>query len=161
MSDTIWTEFLIQQRLIWFLRGMDYIVPNMWSWRFEMDLFFVRPSGYSEEIEIKCTMRDFKADRQKAYKHDIYKRSYEGQESIQKYVLPNRFSYAVPDGLGITEKDVPEYAGLYIVNGGVLRQKWPPFLHKKKRDLDKRIAKSTCPRLLYAKGYYIRYKETS
>lgn len=156
MTDTNWTEFLVQQQLVWFLKSMEYIVPNMRSWMFEMDLFYVRPSGYSEEIEIKVTLADFKADRNKTYKHDLYKKAFQGESFARKKVLPNRFSYAVPKCLGITEKDVPEYAGLYIVNGGVLRQKWPPFLHKEKRNCDKRIAKSTSIRLLYAKGYYVR-----
>ena len=154
MSATEWTEFLIQQQLIWFLKSMIYIVPNMRTWMFEMDLFFVRPSGYSEEIEVKVTLADFRADKKKRYKHDLYKRAFQGEEFAQKKILPNRFSYAVPKCLGITTNDVPEYAGLYIINGGVFRQKWPPFLHKKKRNCDRKIAKSTSLRLLYAQGYY-------
>ena len=163
MSETGWTEFLIQQRLIWFLNGMTYIVPNMNTWMFEMDLFYVRPSGYSEEIEVKVTLADFRADKKKRYKHDIYKKAFLGEEFAQKKVLPNRFSYAVPECLGITTEDVPEYAGLYLVrgelpsdNGCVLREKWPPFLHMNKRNCDRKIAKSTSTRLLYAQGYYKR-----
>lgn len=161
MRETEWTEFLIQQRLIWFLQSMVYIVPNMRTWMFEMDLFFVRPSGYSEEIEVKVTLADFRADKKKRYKHDLYKKAFQGEEFAQKKILPNRFSYGVPECLGITVEDVPEYAGLYLVigerpsdNGGVIRKKWPPFLHKKKRDCDRKIAKSTSSRLLEAQGYY-------
>lgn len=158
MSKEVWTEFLIQQRLIWFLQSMEYIVPNIRTFMFEMDLFFVRPSGYAEEIEIKVTMADFKADKKKVYKHDLYKRAFEGDEIARREVAPNRFSYAVPKSLGITSFDIPEYAGLYIINGGVLRQKWPEFLHKTKRNFDKKIARSTSIRLLYAQGYYKKEK---
>lgn len=154
MSKEIWTEFLIQQRLIWFLRGMKYIVPNMRALMFEMDLFFVRPSGYAEEIEIKVTLADFRADRKKTYKFDLYKRAFEGQESAQQKVMPNRFSYAIPESLDITKADLPEYAGLYIVKNGVVREKWPEFLHKNKRNFDEKIAQSTSVRLLYALKYY-------
>lgn len=155
-SQTEWTEFLIQQQLVLFLKSMTYIVPNMRTFQFEMDLFFVRPSGYAEEIEIKVTLADFKADRNKVYKHNLYSRAFEGDESAQRKVAPNRFSFAVPKSLGITVADLPEYAGLYIINGGVLRQKWPEFLHKTKRNFDRKIAKSTSSRLLYAQGYYRR-----
>ena len=126
----------------------------MHSWMFEMDLFYVRPSGYSEEIEVKVTLADFRADKKKTYKHDLYSKAFQGMEFAQKKVLPNRFSYAVPKCLGITPDDVPEYAGLYIVDRCVVRQKWPPFLHKEKRNCDKKIAKSTSTRLLRAQGYY-------
>lgn len=156
MGEEVWTEFVIQQRLIWFLQSMEYIVPNIHTFMFEMDLFFVRPSGYAEEIEIKVTVADFKADKKKTYKHDLYLRAFMGDEVAQQKVAPNRFAYAVPKSLGITEADIPEYAGLYIINGGVLRQKWPPFLHKTKRNFDRKIAQSTSTRLLYAQGYYKR-----
>jgi len=127
---------------------------------FEMDLFFLRPSGYAEEIEIKVTLADFKADKKKVYKHDLYKRAFQGEVAAQKKVAPNRFSYAVPASLGINVNDLPKYAGLYILKNnrsvGVIRDKWPEFLHKEKRRWDKKVAKSTAFRYLYARGYYER-----
>ena len=148
-----WTEFYIQRRLVHHFPNMKYIALNMrCCW--EMDFFSLRPSGYSEEIEIKTTLTDFKADKKKGAKHCRYLQTFRGRTITE--LAPNRFSFAVPHFLGITPKDVPDYAGLYIVraDGIVVCEKWPPFLHKQKQNWDRKVAKSTSFRLLDARGYY-------
>jgi len=55
--------------------------------------------------------------------------------NIVKYKVPNRFFYAVPEGL-ITKDEVPEYAGLiYVTEKGAFQVKAAPVLHSQKLDL--------------------------
>lgn len=52
---------------------VNIIVPNVyWGFglRYEADLVVLRPSGWAEEIEIKITAADIKADLKKPYHHD-------------------------------------------------------------------------------------------
>lgn len=59
-------------------------------------------------------------------------------------VCPNKFAYAVPEGL-ISPDDVPDYAGLiYVKNDRRYKPtivKRPPALHKKKKDFTKILLK--------------------
>jgi hypothetical protein len=53
-----------------------------------------------------------------------------------KIVVPNRFYYAVPEGL-IDKKEVPDYAGLiYVDDFSIKKIKEAPFLTKRKPDLN-------------------------
>jgi hypothetical protein len=50
----------------------NLIVPNVWwGWRLrhEADLLVVRPSGYCDEVEIKVSLSDIKADLKKRWSH--------------------------------------------------------------------------------------------
>ena len=64
--------------------------------------------------------------------------------------LPNKFFYAVPDGL-ITKEEVPEYAGLLYISetGAVKKIKDGKFLHKDKLK----------PEKLFNKTYYAYERE--
>ena len=54
---------------------------------------------------------------------------------LTKQLCPNRFYYAVPDGL-IKKEEVPDYAGLiYVSDGKAVTIKEAPFLHKRICDL--------------------------
>lgn len=55
---------------------------------------------------------------------------------MQKAVIPNKFFYAVPEGL-INVDEVPKYAGLLYVSedGTVTQVKKAPFIHKRVLDL--------------------------
>lgn len=66
--------------------------------------------------------------------------------NIVKHKVPNRFFYAVPEGL-ITKEEVPAYAGLlYVTPKGVVQIKAAPLLHSVKMDLTK---------ILLDKFYYL------
>lgn len=103
-------------------RRYSVMVPNYTpSHWFECDLFAVSRAGLFHEYEIKVTVSDFKADRQKR-RPRTWRR--ENGQRIEipgetKHALltarstdgPSRFYYIVPEGL-IELKDVPEFAGL-------------------------------------------------
>jgi hypothetical protein len=67
----------------------NIIVPNInWGlWIHECDLFIVRPSGNTIEIEIKVSFADFKKDFTKKHNH------------IDKFNRIHKFYYAMPIGL--------------------------------------------------------------
>jgi hypothetical protein len=51
---------------------VNLIVPNVhWGWdlRHEADMIVLRPSGYCDEVEIKTTRADIRADLKKRYSH--------------------------------------------------------------------------------------------
>ncbi len=55
-----------------FNHRVNLIVPNVhWGWnlRHEADMIIVRQSGYCDEIEIKVTLADIKADAKKHWSH--------------------------------------------------------------------------------------------
>ena len=81
--------------------------PNVYMHGGEMDLCVVTPSGYVWEIEIKLTLSDWKADKNK-YKWKPL------NESNRKYI--SRFYYAVPTELiDKAPAFVPPEAGLIEV----------------------------------------------
>lgn len=78
---------------------------------------------------------------------------YPPQSRIQikpiEQVRPNKFVFAVPEGL-VNESEVPDYAGLMYIKPGSSSRiysheceyiKQPPALHKKKPDFTKRLLK--------------------
>jgi len=81
------------------------IVPNL-SWGFlshEADLFIIKRSGFGVEVEIKRSLQDMKADKNKGHNH------------IDKQNRINEFYYAFP--IELLEKCkpfVPEGAGIII-----------------------------------------------
>lgn len=79
---------------------INVIVPNV-SWglglRYEADLLVLRPSGYCDEVEIKCTRSDIIRDLSKQHNHDY------------RYV--RLVWFAVPAHLATCDK-IPDYAGI-------------------------------------------------
>lgn len=70
-----------------------------------------------------------------------------------KLTIPNRFFYAVPEGL-IKSEDVPPYAGLiYVTETGSARiEKAAPWLHKRVLNLDRTLKEKfywKCTRMWY------------
>ncbi len=124
--------------------GAKYLVPNVYFFKhdWETDLLVIQQSGYSYDIEIKVTKSDFKADFKKIHKHQILK-SAEYTEFHMSGIVehttvknwgrrPNRFYYAVPEGL-VSVEEIPEYAGLiYIKDSQAITIKEAPFIHKEK-----------------------------
>lgn len=112
-----------------------YIFKNDW----ESDVFLQKQNSYTYEIEIKISRTDFKADAKKTVKHSILSK---GEFTSGTYThkwerRPNRFYYAVPEGL-ITTDEVPAYAGLIYISetGGLTVVKQAPFIHKEKLRLE-------------------------
>jgi hypothetical protein len=89
----------------------NIIVPNV-SWglglRYEADLVVLRKSGYADEIEIKVTASDIKADLKKKVQHDS--------------AFFRRLWFAVPAGLE-DHPDIPERAGIICISGRATRYK--------------------------------------
>jgi len=131
----------------------EMLAPNIYlDWRFnEMDLLGLRKSGYIDEIEIKLTKSDFKADFKKTVKVDgemkslfpcgvkypeiINKPKHDAlQEGLNHC---NYFSFLIPEEL-VDKCVIPEYSGLYVYKvdntgiGRVSEIKKAPLLHKRK-----------------------------
>ena len=85
----------------------NIIVPNCfinWGTKadHECDLIVVSQSGYAEEVEIKRSLSDFKADFKKKHGHI---------DPRLKYLY-----YAMPDYIYAQCKDmIPESAGVYVI----------------------------------------------
>jgi len=81
----------------------NVIVPNVsWGLRltYEADLVVLRPSGWAEEIEIKTTASDIKADLKKRQQHNS--------------LWFRKLWFAVPDKLA-AHPDIPGRAGILSV----------------------------------------------
>jgi hypothetical protein len=80
----------------------NVIVPNVWwGWqlRYEADVVVMRPSGYCDEVEIKVTATDIRADTRKRHVHDD-----------SRFI---RLWFAVADGLQ-DHPDIPQRAGVLV-----------------------------------------------
>lgn len=141
-----------------------YMVSNIYAFGNgyqETDFLVVKTNNkYCYDIEIKVSVSDFKADFKKTVKHDIlenggYKKTHKKsviQNGKRKLVpagklikvdkRPNRFYFAVPEGL-ISPDDVPDYAGLLYVSksGKVTKVKEGKLLHKKKLNIEKMLCR--------------------
>lgn len=138
-----------------FFRGnydrFDIITPNTYLnyMEGELDILGVRKSGYVDEIEIKRSKSDFKADFKKTVTFVLPKKDGEwwsGHEDVNKHealqaarLAPNRFSFYIPKEMEGTV-EIPNYAGLYIYDGRFAREvKAPKLLHKRKLEPIQRI----------------------
>lgn len=154
----------VSEKLTDYYKSARYVVPNIYYFNHpytETDLMVVKDSGMTYDIEIKVSRSDFFADFKKVRKHEIlengfYKKkkdSYvkiEGLKRRKKFKAgepipaerPNRFYFAVPEGL-ITKKEVPDYAGLlYITKRGKIKKvKEAKLLHKEKLDVEPRLCR--------------------
>lgn len=203
-----------------------YQLSNSFVYNEESDFFSMTTSDYAQEIEVKVSKSDFKADFKKM-KHNDFKQLYKGQKyvvrrgrvvwkiyepimenavgedgkgiweedkygrkrpkrvptdkyrayeshlgesAVKKKIeqdgckaeamytsiriftpkLPNKFWFAVPEGL-VTVDEVPDYAGLmYVTEDGQIKEiKRAPFIHKEKHDLKQ---------VLLDKFYYLSQK---
>ena len=92
--------------------------PRKW---WECDMWALLRSGYTIEYEIKMSMSDFHADKNKerifyesnddhtAKKHDML--------SDGHHYAPNRFMFVVPHSIQAqAEKAIPDWAGLLVVH---------------------------------------------
>tara|TARA_R100000656_G_scaffold122724_1_gene98553 strand:- start:425 stop:982 length:558 start_codon:yes stop_codon:yes gene_type:complete len=160
-------EKFIQESLKYYYdSGARYMVPNIHFFDYgygETDLLVVREGKKRliYDIEIKVSKADYKRDFKKVVKHErlekgtLTKRrrwSFKPQEGKRRMIKanealklndrPNRFFFAVPEGL-ITEEELPPYAGLlYIDNrGNVTKIKEGKLLHKEEVPHEARLCR--------------------
>ena len=119
----------------------------------EADLFFIRKSGFSDEVEIKVSRSDLLQDKKKMV---CYRELAVNEWRLPEHLRPpwkkpkydardageltcNYFWYAIKEGIGSIQ-DIPEYAGLIVVNSvgkaGIVR--WPRRLHGRKLTFEQR-----------------------
>ncbi len=121
------------------LTRYELLAPNIyldfWS---EMDLLGVRKSGYVDEIEIKVSASDFKADFKKTINIFEDERRYRYKEIPKHEALPsglvkcNYFSFLLPEEIA-DKCEIPDYAGLFVIRNNYVREvKRAPLLHKTK-----------------------------
>ena len=134
-----------------------FIAPNIHTRnQYEMDICCIRQSGFVDEIEIKMSRSDFKADFKKtalipgyyATKHKLI---------ADGSLLPNYFSFLMPPALAEQCKDdIPDHAGLYIFRpelfyGSIYTEIKAPRLHGEKisKDLERHFVHKVAKRYVY------------
>lgn len=124
----VWTEETMREYLQHFRSNPRYKLHNLYVFGWESDLLFLSKSGVWTEIEIKVSRSDFLADLKKVEKHSVL-------ADKQNHMKPNRFFYAVPEGL-VLQDEVPDYAGLlWVMNSSchfTVAVKPAPLLHNHK-----------------------------
>lgn len=103
------------------LRNHTPVVANITTvFDWEVDLFSVGKSGMTYEFEVKISRADFLKDKNKR-KWEFLK---------WKKITPNYMSYVCPQGL-ITEKEIPDFMGLYYYSDSEITEiKKPAQRHK-------------------------------
>jgi len=98
----------------------ELCIPRCCFLGWEADMLLVTYSKFLEEIEIKISVSDFKADSRKVEKH----------KSLEAgHPLIRRFWYAVPHEIWEkVEPLVPPYAGLIIIPSD---HRYRPYIKKK------------------------------
>ncbi|QYW06163.1 hypothetical protein KASIA_p119 [Shewanella phage vB_SspS_KASIA] len=131
-------------------------IPNCYTtYDNEADLFFIRKSGFCDEVEIKVSRSDLLADKKKRVN---YREAVDGEwywkmngaefapYSKEKHIALkdgdlhcNYFWYALKEGIGGLG-DIPTFAGLINIheNGRVAVIRQPARLHTNKLDADKK-----------------------
>jgi hypothetical protein len=83
----------IQNRLKRKFDSHKYIRSNSYVFDWESDFFSKTASGYFQEIEIKISLSDFKADfKNKTHKHDALSRKFKG---IDTYITHTENTYQI------------------------------------------------------------------
>jgi hypothetical protein len=84
--------------------------PRAWCCG-EPDALGITKARYMVEVEIKRTLSDFRADRQKRSREENYR-------AVHAHRLPKEFYYLVPKELGDSVREkLPVWAGLLTWNG--------------------------------------------
>lgn len=147
-------EFISESLKKYYDTGAKYMVPNIYFFGDgygETDLLVVRDGKhFIYDIEIKVSRADYKNDFKKKDKHLILEKGYrtfrhrtsikqpngkrkwyKANEPVPIKSRPNRFFFAVPEGL-IKPEELPSYAGLlYITKSGKVKKiKEGKLLHK-------------------------------
>lgn len=156
------TEYEIQQILANdYMSNPKYVILNLKVFNWESDFLACTRHGYWHEVEIKISVADFKRDKKKVKKRNVFnagmpKEVYRDWSNI----LPNYFSYCVPYFIADKVRDlVPDYAGLIMINkyGRLEYIKGARQLHTVKLDENMMRLKE---KFYYAyRTWYDRYKQ--
>ena len=95
-----------------FYQGWKFWLFNTYYFKWESDCLAFNDKGQTIEIEIKTSLKDFRADMAKP-KHSNFRCRFTNEKRV-----PTKFYYACPWEL-IQPEDVPDYAGLIWVFNGV------------------------------------------
>jgi hypothetical protein len=124
-----------------YFQRFHYMFPNCYGGDGkEMDIMGVRPSRYVDEIEIKVSKSDYKADFKKEVTHYIseqnrLEKKLKHDQLAKGELTPNRFWFFVPEDLA-PEIAVPTHAGLVVMTKtGIREVKEAPLLHKRKLEV--------------------------
>lgn len=101
---------MIQVLMSYFDWQQNECFPNVCCFPWESDLLVVSPSGYVSEIEVKCSIADWRADAKKTKFVDPQTRFLFSRKV-------RRFYYAVPEKLLAQRPDIPRGTGLLSFNG--------------------------------------------
>lgn len=103
------------QTLIWRYYNWGFLIPNIYTdkdSRTEIDAMHVTNAGYPIFFEIKISKSDFKADLKKTrHKRMCDRDKYEDRF----FIKPKQFWYVIY-GFDIDISEIPEYAGLVVVD---------------------------------------------
>lgn len=104
-------SFFIDKVLHREFQSHKYQLSNNFIYTEESDFFSVTASGYAQEIEVKVSRSDFKADFKKG-KHKSFEQIFSGQKYVVKkgYVTwkvkePIMMNFIGEDGKGVLEED--------------------------------------------------------
>ncbi|BEH84577.1 hypothetical protein [Klebsiella phage phiKp_7-2] len=154
------TESALQRAFIRCMgNSFQIMIPNYYTpdnLGYEADMFCIRKSRYTVEVEVKISIADMRADFRKA--HTVYPKTVEDYKQYwiddsgrhkpypvkMKHdcleageLIANRFYFLVPWTIADKAREIlPDYAGLYVFNqrGTVQEDKVGPMLHKRKLD---------------------------
>ncbi|MCK5020813.1 MAG: hypothetical protein KAS32_27575 [Candidatus Peribacteraceae bacterium] len=119
----------------------ELVAPNIYLdyLRGEMDILGIRPSGYVDEIEIKISVSDFRADFRKTIKvvdetGARYSKKLKHEALREGLTHCNYFSFLLPEELiDKCEGEIPECYGIYTYkNGDVVEKRKASLLHRNK-----------------------------
>lgn len=118
-SGLIDSKFVTKQLLRYLVNlNNKFVVPNVYYYHWESDVFCVTQSNYVHEFEIKTNEKDFLNDFKKA-KHSLLngdKQAYIQRKGWhyswnKEYGMPNRFTFVLPEDVA-TCIELPDYCGL-------------------------------------------------
>lgn len=118
---------------MWSKQRYNFIAPNCylnWGDFTEFDLLCIRRSGFIDEVEIKRTVSDFRADFKKRGKYHLKK-----HELLEAGKTPaNYFWFLMTDELASkVSAEIPDHAGIYVLRHGfIVELKKAPRLHTSK-----------------------------
>ncbi len=127
----------------------EVAIPNCFTQHDnEADLFFIRKSGFCDEVEIKVSRSDLLQDKKKIvqfrafnYHEDCVEeaphRKPKHDALISGEMDCNYFWYAIKEGIGGI-RDIPKFSGLIVVSndGSVRVERMPARLHKDKMSFE-------------------------
>jgi hypothetical protein len=129
--------YQIQRRLYFgSISASEVLMPNFApvNW-LECDVFRVTKAGYFYEYEIKLSVADFRADAKKTLFDDETKKYIGKHEALTARFrcCPARFYFVtVPDVADRIKDELPDWAGLIVLDRYLRQMRPAPILHKRK-----------------------------